>query len=770
VNTPAVYRYVRAVKTISEYFFIGELRVFAEPAPVVRRWIFVQGMDSPGGDIGDLGGDKPSDGMIAVADATPGCIAFNTAGYYKNVLKPRDQWRPWGEGPAQGLWVLRRWVFVQGMDSPGGDIGDLGGNKPSDAMIAVADATPGCIAFNTAGYYKNVLKPRDQWRPWGEGPAQGLWVLDLVGVDVSDLPSAPPPTPPAPTPTPPAPQLVNVAAGKPAVASSEWSAEHSASHANPIAHPGTGGWSPRGEPEQHWWQVDLGQPHLISRIELVTRQEGDQPDTRRNFALWLSNDPDMHDHVVVGQRDGVSLPFQATFIADVNTPALYRHVRAIKTTPEYFFIGELRVFAEPAPVVRRWIFVQGMDSPGGDIGDLGGDKPSDGMIAVADATPGCIAFNTAGYYKNVLKPRDQWRPWGEGPAQGLWVLRRWVFVQGMDSPGGDIGDLGGNKPSDAMIAVADATPGCIAFNTAGYYKNVLKPRDQWRPWGEGPAQGLWVLDLVGVDVCDLPSAPPPTPPAPTPTPPAPQLVNVAAGKPAVASSEWSAEHSASHANPVAHPGTGGWSPRGEPEQHWWQVDLGQPHLISRIELVTRQEGDQSDTRRNFALWLSNDPDMHDHVVVGQRDGVSLPFQATFIADVNTPALYRHVRAIKTTPEYFFIGELRVFAEPAPTIASLPTSSHPAAPVGMMMAVDGMAPHCPVLQWNEITYWPYSFQDNRTAMGIVGYDAAGNICCSLAAPGARYISRITVESDAKTVTFWGQDNSSAVVTWAALKRS
>ena len=63
--------------------------------------------------------------MIAVADATPGSIAFNTAGYYKNVLLPPEQWRRWGDDPAQGMWVLRRWVFVQGMDSPGGDIGHI---------------------------------------------------------------------------------------------------------------------------------------------------------------------------------------------------------------------------------------------------------------------------------------------------------------------------------------------------------------------------------------------------------------------------------------------------------------------------------------------------------------------------------------------------------------------------------------------------------------------------------------------------------------------
>ena len=139
---------------------------------------------------------------------------------------------------------------------------------------------------------------------------------------------------------------INVAPGKPAAASSEWSAEHSAGHANPVVHPGSGGWSPRGEPEQHWWQVDLGRPHHISRIELVTRQEGDQPDTRRNFAIWLANGPDMSDHVVVGQQDEVSLPFQATFTAVVSTPTHYRYVRAIKTIAEYFFIGELRVFAE----------------------------------------------------------------------------------------------------------------------------------------------------------------------------------------------------------------------------------------------------------------------------------------------------------------------------------------------------------------------------------------------------------------------------------------
>jgi uncharacterized protein YkwD len=158
-------------------------------------------------------------------------------------------------------------------------------------------------------------------------------------------------------------RLINVAAGKRSTASSEYSPDHSARHANPLQPVGSGGWSPRGGALLSWWQVDLGKPYPLIKIELVTRQELDQPETRRSFEIWVSNAPDMErtsDDESIGVRDGAvvgiqgedPLPHRATFTADATfagEPMEYRYVRVIKTVAEYFFIGELRVFSlDPA--------------------------------------------------------------------------------------------------------------------------------------------------------------------------------------------------------------------------------------------------------------------------------------------------------------------------------------------------------------------------------------------------------------------------------------
>jgi hypothetical protein len=249
----------------------------------------------------------------------------------------------------------RKWVFVQGLDSNGGDIGNFGGGKPVAEMIAVADATPGCIAFNTNGWYKNVLSPRDQWSRFSENPEEGMYVLEIV---------EDPPAPPAP--------------------------------------------STRG----------------------------------------------------------------------------------------------------------RWIFIQGMDSGDGDIGNFGGGRPADEMIAQAEGLDGCIAFNTSGWFKNVLRPRSEWSRFSENPAEGMWVKRRWIFVQGLDSGGGDIGNFGGGRPSDEMIAQADSLDGCIAFNTNGWFKNVLLPRDQWSRFSDNPNEGMWILDIEDAAPAPAPAPQPPVPPGP----------------------------------------------------------------------------------------------------------------------------------------------------------------------------------------------------------------------------------------------------------------
>jgi hypothetical protein len=112
--------------------------------------------------------------------------------------------------------------------------------------------------------------------------------------------------------------------------------------------------------------------------------------------------------------------------------------------------------------------------------------------------------------------------------------------------------------------------------------------------------------------------------------------------------------------------------------------------------------------------------------------------------------------------------------PAPAIASLPANSHPAIPGGMKMACftgpsspepDGASPNCPVVRWVGLTFWPYSYVDNRVSMGIVAYDSAGKVVHQEEGGGARYVWKITEDKTAKTITFWGQANQTIVAAWA-----
>ncbi|MBL4705220.1 MAG: LamG domain-containing protein [Flavobacteriales bacterium] len=75
--------------------------------------------------------------------------------------------------------------------------------------------------------------------------------------------------------------------------------------------------------------------------------------------------------------------------------------------------------------------------------------------------------------------------------------------------------------------------------------------------------------------------------------------------------------------------------------------------------------------------------------------------------------------------------------------------------------------CPVIQWLGYTFWPFSYINNRTSLGIVAYDASGKVAAQWELPGVRYIYSITVNSANKTITFTGQSNQTGTLTWDKL---
>ena len=112
------------------------------------------------------------------------------------------------------------------------------------------------------------------------------------------------------------------------------------------------GWSPSGTDLGSWLQIDLGAPTLLRRIRVVTRQDLDQPVTRRSFQLWASNHADMsRGHAVLGGVGTDGLPFRGAFTLEVEDPNAYRYIALVKTAPEYFFVSEVQVYGTEAAAV-----------------------------------------------------------------------------------------------------------------------------------------------------------------------------------------------------------------------------------------------------------------------------------------------------------------------------------------------------------------------------------------------------------------------------------
>jgi hypothetical protein len=178
----------------------------------------------------------------------------------------------------------------------------------------------------------------------------------------------PPPTPPARTPSPnsppPAGSLANVAFNRPATASSVrvWSdviGAPGAANDGLIESSGKASvWhsdSNTGRPE--WWQVDLGQPFRIASIEIVFRNDQDQPVTRRNFDVLASNDPSFNTSARLGHQGDRAVQFKHSWKAEVSDANSYRYIRVQKTMIDrdaygqsFFVIAEVRIFA---PRLRR---------------------------------------------------------------------------------------------------------------------------------------------------------------------------------------------------------------------------------------------------------------------------------------------------------------------------------------------------------------------------------------------------------------------------------
>ncbi|HEX7139762.1 MAG TPA: hypothetical protein VF219_18060 [Vicinamibacterales bacterium] len=75
----------------------------------------------------------------------------------------------------------------------------------------------------------------------------------------------------------------------------------------------------------------------------------------------------------------------------------------------------------------------------------------------------------------------------------------------------------------------------------------------------------------------------------------------------------------------------------------------------------------------------------------------------------------------------------------------------------------MASSTPTLAIGGFIIWPMSYIDNRVSFGMVSYDPKGRVVEQLETPGARYVYKVTIDSNSGTATFWGQGDQKATLT-------
>lgn len=108
------------------------------------------------------------------------------------------------------------------------------------------------------------------------------------------------------------------------------------------------------------------------------------------------------------------------------------------------------------------------------------------------------------------------------------------------------------------------------------------------------------------------------------------------------------------------------------------------------------------------------------------------------------------------------------------VVFVPTNKPPPMPAGLQLACVSLpnagAPTsetCPVVQYKGISTWAFSYQDNRTSLALVSYNADNKIVRNVEKPGARYIWDMLSRERTQTVLMVGQAENRITVNWSEL---
>ncbi|MDF2922440.1 MAG: xlnA 7 [Paenibacillaceae bacterium] len=434
--------------------------------------------------------------------------------------------------------------------------------------------------------------------------------------------------------------------------------------------------------------VDLGdlyELYRIKRIEFVTRQDVSQTGPRKNFTVLGANDDDFADSTVLGSRGADLVPHQGTWTTELPTPASYRYIRFNKPT-EYAAVAELRIIAEPVvqplpPSV--WPAGSKVDVVQGGYGQVhlswtpAAPAPAAYQVSVAGQTP--VTVSGAVYGLTVdnwpsgatrlvkVKAMDAQGNWSlDGPAVSYtadWTPSR--ISLGMNgSPLMSAGEtarlvpalLTGNgqlvswgttsweyESAHPAVAAVDASTGDVTAVTSGTARITVRAFHDNLP-----------VSTAQLDLYIFPQGQP-----------KPGMANMAQNRITTSASAYVADNSPDKATDNSISTI--WATSGTASL---TVDLGESYPyynVARIEVVTRQDVDQSSPRKNFEIRGSQTSDFAEYTVLGSQGDTAVPFKSTWSADVAEAKPYRYIRFVKTA-NYAVVAELRVLVTPAITLS------------------------------------------------------------------------------------------------------
>ena len=111
-------------------------------------------------------------------------------------------------------------------------------------------------------------------------------------------------------------------------------------------------------------------------------------------------------------------------------------------------------------------------------------------------------------------------------------------------------------------------------------------------------------------------------------------------------------------------------------------------------------------------------------------------------------------------------------EEHPEVAIAGSLSHPDIPSELKISCwvqpysGPESPTCPILRWNNLTYWVYNFKDDRNALAVVSYDLSGNVWSIARIDGVKSITDITINKETKTLTFIDATNTKASINYTS----